>query len=296
MKVVVFGGSGFLGSHVCDKLTLAGHDVTIFDIRDSSWRMPQQKFIEGDILDLEQIVEATRDAQAVFNFAGIADIDEAKNTPINTARFNILGNVNILEACRINNVKRFVFASSMYVYSRSGSFYRVSKKACEEYIENYQQSYGLDFTILRYGTLYGNRSDRRNAIYRYISSALKDKKIVYDGDLTARRDYIHVEDAALASVEILKDEYANQNIILTGSQTFQVGDLFRMIKEMLHNEVEIVNEINPHKTAHYVATPYSFNPKPGRKFIPGLQVDLGQGLLGVIEEVYSQINGHGVEE
>lgn len=286
MKVVVFGGSGFLGSHVADKLQLEGHQVVIFDVKDSKWRKEGQEFIKGNILEFEQVLDAVKGAEAVFNFAGIADIDEAKNLPIETVKYNILGNVNILEACKQSKVKRFIFASSVYVYSKAGSFYRVSKQACEEYIETYAQTYGLEYTILRYGSLYGGRADTRNGVYRFVKSAMTNKKIVYEGDLTARRDYIHVEDAALASIEILKPEYVNQNIILTGAQTYQVGDVLKMIKEMLHDKVEIVS-VNPGKgSAHYVMTPYSFNPKPGRKMVPQLQVDFGQGLLGVIEEIY----------
>lgn len=286
MKVVVFGGSGFLGSHVADKLQQAGYKVVIFDVKDSKWRREGQELIVGDILNYEQVLSAVKGADAVFNFAGIADIDEAKHLPIETVKYNILGNTHVLEACKEAKVKRFIFASSVYVYSKAGSFYRASKQASEEYIETYAQTYGLEYTILRYGSLYGGRADKRNGVYRFVESAISNKRIVYKGDLTARRDYIHVEDAALASVEILKPEYVNQNIILTGSQTFQVGDVLRMIKEMLHNNVEIVSEEAGHGSAHYVMTPYSFNPKPGRKMVPQLQVDFGQGLLGVIEEIY----------
>lgn len=286
MKVVVFGGSGFLGSHVVDKLQLAGYQVVIFDVKDSKWRQEGQEIIIGDILQFDQVLAAVTGATAVFNFAGIADIDEAKNLPIETVKYNILGNVNVLEACKQAKVKRFVFASSVYVYSKSGSFYRVSKQASEEYIETYSQAYGLEYTILRYGSLYGGRADKRNGVYRFVENAINNKKITYKGDLQARRDYIHVEDAALASVEVLKPEYVNQHIILTGSQTFQVGDVLKMIKEMLHGDVDIVSENPGPGSAHYLMTPYSFNPKPGRKMVPQLQVDFGQGLLGVMEEIY----------
>ena len=76
---------------------------------------------------------------------------------------------------------------------------------------------------MRYGSLYGPRADEHNAIYRYILQALQEKKIHYYGREDALREYIHVEDAALASLEILKSEYANQNIILTGHQPMKVG-------------------------------------------------------------------------
>lgn len=285
MKIVVFGGSGFLGSHVCDKLSEANYDVTIFDRARSPWIREGQKFIEGDILDSKQVSEAVKGADVVYNFAGIADIDEAKHKPIKTIELNILGNTIVLDACKENKVKRYIFASSVYVYSNSGSFYRASKKASEDYINLYYDHYGLEYTILRYGTLYGPRSDDRNAIYRFVKSALSEKKINYTGDLDAKRDYIHVVDAAVASVEILNEKYINKSITLTGSQSFYVKELLEMINEILGNNIEITNK-GPKKTAHYKLTPYNYTPKFGFKYTPDLQVDLGQGLLNLIEELH----------
>ena len=80
--------------------------------------------------------KAVEGKQIVFNFAGIADIGEANVRPVDTVRYNILGNINILEACLNKSVKRYIFASTVYVYSKSGGFYRCSKQACEAYIEN----------------------------------------------------------------------------------------------------------------------------------------------------------------
>ena len=73
---------------------------------------------------------------------------------IETVETNILGNVHVLEACRVNNVKRFIYGSTVYVYSREGNFYRCSKQAAEGYVEEYRSAYNLDYTILRYGSLY----------------------------------------------------------------------------------------------------------------------------------------------
>ena len=104
----------------------------------------------------------------------------------------------ILEACRQAGVQRYVFASSLYVYGKSGGFYRCSKQACELYIENYQAMHNLPYTILRYGSLYGPRSDRRNAINRFVYEALSTGGITYYGAPTALREYVHVEDASAA--------------------------------------------------------------------------------------------------
>jgi len=289
MKVTVFGGSGFLGSHVCDKLSDAGHEVTLFDMKPSPWIRPDQRMVVGDILEETLVNEVVQDAQIVFNFAGIADIGEANTRPIDTVRYNILGNAIILDACRKIKVERYIFSSSVYVYSNSGGFYRCSKQASEAYIETYQENYGLEYTILRYGSLYGPRADERNAIYRYILQALKEKKIHYYGREEALREYIHVEDAALSSLEMLKPEYANQNVILTGHQPLKVRNVLKMIVEMLGEDIELYFETNP-LNGHYDITPYSFSPKIGKKFAPPLHMDLGQGFLRVIEDVHKKLH------
>ena len=289
MKVTVFGGSGFLGSHICDKLSNAGHDVTIVDVRPSPWLRDDQKMVVGSILDEDCVQAAVEGAEVVFNYAGIADIGEANERPVDTARLNVVGNVMVLEACRRAGTGRYIFASSLYVYGKSGGFYRCSKQACEIYIENYQAMYGLPYTILRYGSLYGPRADMRNAIHRFVHEALTTGSITYYGTPTALREYIHVEDAALSTVEILGPEYANQNIVLTGNQPMQVGDLFRMIEEMLGKPIEIKYQHDPN-SGHYQITPYAFMPKVGRKMTPHLSTELGQGVLKVMEEIHQELH------
>lgn len=298
MKIIVFGGSGFLGSHVCDKLSDAGYKVTIFDLKSSPWLRSDQEMIVSDILKDDDVNKAVKGAHAVYNFAGIADIGEANVRPVDTVRYNIWGNTIILEACRKADVKRYIYASTVYVYSKSGGFYRCSKQACELYIETYFKNYGLEYTILRYGSLYGPRADKRNAIYRFVQQALREKKISYFGSPEALRDYIHVEDAAVCSVEILKPEYANESIVLTGHQPMKVGNVLRMIAEMLDQDIEFEFEHNPSRN-HYEVTPYSFSPNVGKKLAPPLHVDLGQGILRVIEDVHKKLhpelhNLHGV--
>ena len=289
MKITVFGGAGFLGSHVCDKLSNNGNEVTIFDIRESSYIRNNQKMIVGDILNASLVANAIKGAEAVFNFAGIADITEASENAIETVKNNILGNAIILDACVKQRVKRYVFASSVYVYSNSGGFYRCSKQACELYIENYNEVFNLEYTILRYGSLYGPRADERNAIYRFVKEALEKQTISYFGSPNALREYIHVEDAARSSVEILHSKYANEHIILTGHQPMRVGDLLGMISEILQKPLDLNYEQNPSKD-HYEITPYSFNPKIGKKLVSPLHVDLGQGILKVIEDLHQDMD------
>lgn len=142
MKILVTGGAGFIGSHVADALSDAAHEVTVFDIKPSPYLRDDQQEVVGDLMDMEFMRRVVGDNQVVFHLAGIADIDECKVNPIETARINILGTVQLLEICKDMKVKRFIFASSAYVYSNSGSFYRSSKPACESFIENYADLYG----------------------------------------------------------------------------------------------------------------------------------------------------------
>ncbi|MDH5719787.1 MAG: NAD(P)-dependent oxidoreductase [Spirochaetia bacterium] len=284
MNIVVFGGAGFLGSHVCDKLSEVGHSVTIFDIRESPYKRDNQEMIVGDILDAESIRLAIKGKDIVFNFAGIADIEEAKTKPLDTVRYNVLANVMILDECRLANVSRFVYASTVYVYSKVGGFYRASKQASELYIENYLEQYNLDYTILRYGSLYGPRSDEKNGIYRFIKQALTEGEIHYYGTENALREYIHVEDAARLSVEILKPKYKNQHIVITGTEMLKVSQLFQMLREITNKDFNIFYETsNDHP--HYEMVPYSYMPKVGMKLVNPYHVDLGQGLIQVVETV-----------
>lgn len=295
MKVIIFGGSGFLGSHVADALSNAGHKVTVFDIRKSPYLRKDQKMIVGDILDEKTVNKAVAGQDVVYHLAGIADIDECSRRPVDAVRYNILGTVIVLEASRETKIKRFVFAGSVYVYSEAGSFYRSSKQACELFIENYHRLYGLPYTILRYGSLYGNRADERNSIYRIIRDALSKGKITYHGTGDELREYIHVQDAAQSSVTILQPEFENQHLILTGTQAMRYGDLLEMIKEMLDGRITIKYLPNISDT-HYTITPYNFNPRLGRKLVSNPHIDMGQGLLSCMHEIYHAMHRDQHEE
>ena len=289
MKAIVFGGSGFLGSHVADALTNAGYEVIIYDLKSSPYLIKSQEMIVGDILDRLKVEEAVKSCDIVYNFAGIADIDEASQRPLDSVEYNILGNSIVLEACRKAKVRRFVFASSLYVYSKSGSFYRSTKQACELIIENYHEMFDLPYTILRYGSLYGPRADERNWIYKILKQALKEGKIVREGDGDEIREYIHVYDAAKISVEVLSDEFVNQHVIIAGNQQIKIKDFLLMIRELLDNKIEI-KYIQPNYNHHYEITPYTFAPKIARRVVSNSYLDMGQGILECIERIYKELN------
>ena len=280
----VVGGSGFLGSHVADQLSDAGYSVSIYDRTASTWLRPDQHMVVGDVLDLESLTRTIAGSAVVYNFAALADLNDARDKPLQTVQVNVLGAVNVLEACRLNTVRRFVYASTVYVYSREGGFYRCSKQAAEHYVEEFQRAYGLDYTILRYGSLYGPRADETNGLLRIVRSALETGTLRYEGSPDALREYIHVEDAARASIAALDDDFRNQSVVLTGQEPMRVGDLLEMLAEILgiRGAVQFVPGEQP---GHYVRTPYAYQPKLGRKYVPPMHVDLGQGLLQLISDL-----------
>jgi UDP-glucose 4-epimerase len=287
-KVVVIGGSGFIGSHVADYLSEAGYQVIIYDSNYSPWLSKDQEMVVGDLLDEKKLNQTIMDAEFVYNFAALADLNESFANPQKTISINILGNMNVMESCRLNNVKRFIFASTIYVNSREGGFYRCSKQASESYVKEYQRVFGLDYTIIRYGSLYGPRSDESNGIFRIIKSALETGVVKYEGHKESMREYIHVMDAALSSIEILDDKYNNKSIVLTGHKPMRVIDVLKMLAEILGISEDNVEFVEGDYIGHYVRSPYSYQSEIVRKLIPPMHIDLGQGMLQLINEIEKQ--------
>ena len=285
-KVVVIGGAGFLGSHIADALSEMDYEVTIFDSRPSSYLRPDQEMIVGDIQNEKVLYECLKGARYVYHLAGIADIGVAKNCPTETVRHNILGSAIVLENCLKAEVKRFLFASTVYVYSQRGSFYRVTKQAVELLIEAYLKDFDLEYTILRYGSLYGPRSQEWNGLKRYVTQAVKQRRIVFPGSGEERREYIHVQDAAHMSAALLAPEYANQCFTLTGTQILTYKELLQIIREVIGEEVELKFRPEMRSPFHYDFTPYRFSPRMARKIVANEFVDIGQGILELVEEVY----------
>ncbi len=288
MKAIVFGGSGFLGSHVADILSSEGYEVTIYDIRPSDFIKDNQKMFVGDVCNKQQIRKAIKGSDIVYHFAAIADIAEAHENPVKCIEINILSTTYILEACKEFNIKRFIFGSTIYVYSDHGSFYRVSKQSCELIIENYSKIYDLDYTILRYGSLYGPRSNKFNFIKSAIQQAMLKKEIIRNGNGNELRDYIHIVDAARASVSALDEQYINSNIMITGMKSIKIKDLLLMIQEMFDYQIEI-KYVDKKNKGHYNITPYTFKPKVAQKLNFNHYYDLGQGILQQIHIEYDEL-------
>ena len=289
-KIIVIGGSGFLGSHVADKLSDANYEVIIYDLNKSPYLRSDQTMIVGDILDSKKLNRVIKGAKAVYHFAAFADLDKALDKPIETVEINILGTLKVLEACRQNQVETFVYASTVYVHSKEGGFYRCSKMATEQYIQEYNHRYGLNYCILRFGSLYGPRSGINNGLWQIVNNAINTGGLKYIGHKESLREYIHVDDAARASLLALGADFKNQHIVLTGQEPMRVFDMLKMLGEILGLSAESVEFVEDKYAGHYVRTPYSYQPKLGRKFIPPVHVGLGQGLLQLIDEINSNIS------
>lgn len=286
-RALVTGGAGFLGSHIADTLSDQGYHVRIFDRRESPHLRDSQEMMMGDLLDLDELERAAADTDVVFHLGGLADLNQAHERPLEAVQQNVVGTLHALEASRRAGVNRFLFASTVYVYSRAGGFYRCSKQACESFVEEYQRQYGLPYTILRFGSLYGPRSDESNGVYRLLKQAVATGRVRHVGQPEDSREYVHVEDAARLAATVLDEAFENQHVVITGHHPMRLRDLFTMFSEILGRRLEI-DYLAPEEEfahAHYHVTPYAFSPRTGRKLTSNHFVDMGQGILQVLEEL-----------
>jgi UDP-glucose 4-epimerase len=286
-KITLLGGSGFLGSHVADELSKKGYEVTIFDIKNAKWLRDDQKFVKGNILNDKDLEKVIKKSTYVFNFASISDIEDSLKNPLETAKVNIVALIKILKLCVKNKIKQYVHASSVYVSGDRGGFYKSSKIAAESYVEEFFNIYGLKYSILRYGTLYGERSDKNNGLHQIIKNAILKKRIEYSGDLNAMRDYINVIDAAKASTKALTKDFQNKVVIISGSQTIKVSDILEIISEMmsLKKKIKYIKKNKLMHHTHYVRTPYTIKEPLIMKFNENFHIDIGQGLSNLIKEL-----------
>ena len=283
-RSVVTGGSGFLGSHVADALTAAGHSVTVFDVRPSPYLHSDQQMVVGDIADRGHLKDVFADNDHVFHFAGVADIADAQADPIVTASANVVGTVTALDAASTVGVGRFMFASTMYVYSQLGGFYRASKQAAEHFTDAFHLATGIEHTVLRFGTLYGPRSNRKNRMHRFIEQALTEGRIHYEGSGDEVREPIHVRDAADLTVQALQPRYANKHLILTGQKEYTLDRLVRTIAEIVERPVDVERQTTEYRD-HYTYTPFSYRPVVAEKLTPERSIVLEQGIQDFMYEV-----------
>ena len=284
INVLVIGGSGFLGSHVVDTLVKKKYNVISLDVKKSKWINKKCKYVIGSYKNKNKLIQIIKNSNIVYNFGGIGDLDFGSKNPLKTITENIFYTAKIIELCIKYNVRRFVYSSTIYVYSDQGSFYKCSKQAAENYIEEYCKKTGLKFTILRFGSLYGPRSNINNGLYKIIYSYLKYKKIIYSGSKKTMREYINVKDAAVSCVDILKKKFENKHIILTGRKKIQVKKLLIQLSKFFGYKNKIIYK-NTKDPNHYDINPYTFRPRYGFKYFPKKISNIDDGIKELIDYV-----------
>lgn len=284
LRACVVGGSGFLGSAIVSELLRRDYKVVILDRIEPEVLAPNLDFVAGSLLDPSAVDSALIGAQVVFNCAAIADLRDAQIDPAGAIETNAIGTIRLLQRSIDLGVERFVLASSVYASSRHGGFYRISKQAAEASVVELCRGTRTHFTILRFGSLYGPGAPAWNGLRRLVQAAVDEGRLDYAGQPDAVREYIHVQDAARLSVDILSTEFTNKSLLVTGMEKYQVSDVLMMLGEMLGIDAQPTYNQHPDRD-HYVRTPYFHESTRAHKLVPNYHIDLAQGLLEVIAEV-----------
>ncbi|MFC1897621.1 NAD-dependent epimerase/dehydratase family protein [Chloroflexota bacterium] len=260
MNIGVIGGSGFIGSHVVDKLIEAGHEVTVLDIM--SPHRDDVRHVYIDITDISNTTVAlTGNYDTVYHLAAMANVNDVQNNPIEATKINILGTANALEAARRNNIGRFILASTVWIYemvegekmnehlplmpSMTKHVYTASKVAAELYCHAYQKLYGQEFTILRYGIPYGPRARGATVIAAFVKKAFNHEPLTIEGDGSQCRNFIYVEDLAEGNVAALNAVARNQTYNLEGDQPISIKEVAELVKKLLGDVAIEYKEARP---------------------------------------------------
>ena len=286
-KILVIGGSGFIGSHVSDKLSNDGHKVTIFDLVKSKYISSKQKYISGNLLNKKDIFNALKGIDIIFHFGGTVDIEFSKKNPNECLLNNIIGTNNLLNAIsKFKKKPKLFFGSTIYIYSNYGSFYRISKETCENLIYEYSRIYKFKYVIFRFGTVYGPRSNINNSIHKYVSTIMDNKsnKIInlnISGEEI--REFIHVKDVAKVCGNFIKPklDIFNKSFIITGLDKLKISDLIKLILEISNKKFKV--NYSKKNSDHYDMTPYNFKEEISEKIFPETHIDLGLGILEMIK-------------
>ena len=283
MNILIIGGSGFLGYHLTESLLKKSYKVTVLDRKKIYFKNKNFKFVKGDIKNLKLLTKTIKPNDIVYNFAALSNIEESTLKPKETVLTNILPNIDILNLCKRFKIKKFIFASTIYVHSSQGSFYRASKQASELYIEEFSKRYKLNYTILRFGTVYGPRSSKKNGLKKIIFNALTKKKLIYSGTNKAKRRFIHVVDAAHASAEATKKKYDNSNLLITGKKIISIREVLNKVGKIL-NIKKKHHFKNIRNNGHYDTSPYSYEPKKDKHIYIKSKINIDTGIKELINE------------
>jgi UDP-glucose 4-epimerase len=248
MNIAVTGGSGFIGSHVVDRLVAAGHRVVIIDTRPP--RRAGASFRDVDITDLPGLVRATAGCDVIFHLAGVSNVNDARADPVATMDVNVTGTARVWEAARRNQVGRAILASTVWVYAAAAGegvatedmplrtlgtehVYTASKLAAELVVTSFGELFGQAYTILRYGIPFGPRMRDELVIAQFMRKALNGDKLTIHGDGLQYRNYLYVEDMAQAHLLVLDDCCANEIINLEGPEPVSIRHIAEVVRGLV---------------------------------------------------------------
>ncbi len=298
MKCLVTGGAGFIGSHIADILIKKGEEVSIIDnlsTGDIKNLNKKAVFYKEDIRNkkaIEKMFEKEK-LDYVFHTAAQINVRESVENPVKDASINILGTLNLLEACRKCNVKKFIFSSTGgAIYGdnvkiptietekqQPTSPYGIAKLSIEKYLYFYKKVYGIDYVSLRYSNVYGPRQNYKGeagVVAIFINKILNNKQSVINGSGKQTRDYVYVRDVARANLLALKLNGIFN--VSTGKET-SVNELFKMLKKIMRINVEAVH--GPAKKGEQKRSCLDYSKIKGKGWEP--KTGLEQGLEATIE-------------
>jgi UDP-glucose 4-epimerase len=254
-SVLVTGGSGFIGSHVVDRLRAAGHRPRILDTRASEWHEPSDvETVLGDVRSLDDVVRASRGCSAICHLAAVADVAQVHAEPADSTELNATGTLNVLEAARRLSTPRVVYASTVWVYSDVDAdevdedtllcppahLYTAGKLAGELYCRSYAELYGVESTIVRFGIPYGPRARPAAVIPSFVARARAGEALSIAGTGEQQRSFVYVEDLAEGVVAALAPAGAGRTYNLAGRETVTIRGLAEIVRAEVA-PVEIVH-------------------------------------------------------
>lgn len=248
MRVLVTGGSGFIGSHVVDKLRERGIRVRVFDMVMPTYRSDLE-FYHGSLLDLEALRMAMSGIDTVFHLAAVADVKDVYEDPYYSESINVRGTINVLEAARRGAKQRVIYGSTTWVYSEASAevvdentalrppthLYTATKIASEHYCQCYSKLYGVSATILRYGIPFGSRARDGAVIPVFVSKALRGEPLTIAGDGSQFRKFVYVEDLAEGNVLALKSIARDKIYNLDGTERVTIRQIAETVQKIVGN-------------------------------------------------------------
>ncbi|MNG78578.1 UDP-glucose 4-epimerase [compost metagenome] len=256
--ILITGGAGFIGSHLCDALLDKGYAVRILDDLSTGKREnlpaghPQLELIEGDAADGELLKRVTAGCQAVVHLAAVASVQASVEDPVRTHQSNFISTLNVCEAMRVHGVRRVLFASSAAVYGNNGEGesiaedtpkapltpYAVDKLASEQYLDFYRRQHGLEPVVFRFFNIFGPRQDPSSPYSGVISifseRAMQGLPITVFGDGEQTRDFLYVGDLVQVMIQALEQPQVEEGAVNIGlNQATSVNQLLAALEKVV---------------------------------------------------------------